>query len=33
VVGDRAPLGKAEFVVREIESGRITKVGLRIRSN
>jgi cell volume regulation protein A len=32
VVGDRAPLGKAEFVVREIESGQITKVGLRIRS-
>jgi cell volume regulation protein A len=31
VVGDRAPLGKAEFVVRDIENGRITKVGLRIR--
>jgi cell volume regulation protein A len=33
VVGDRAPLGKAEFVVREIESGHITKVGLRIRNS
>jgi NhaP-type Na+/H+ and K+/H+ antiporter len=31
VVGDRAPLGKAEIVVRDIEAGRITKVGLRIR--
>jgi len=31
VVGDRAPLGKAEVVVRDIEAGRITKVGLRIR--
>ena len=33
VIGDRAPLGKAEFVVRDIEGGRITKVGLRIRSS
>jgi cell volume regulation protein A len=33
VVGDSAPLGKAEFVVREMEGGHITKVGLRIRSS
>jgi potassium/hydrogen antiporter len=31
VAGDRAALGKAELVVREIEEGRITKVGLRVR--
>jgi potassium/hydrogen antiporter len=33
VVGDRAKLGKAELVVKNIENGRITKVGLRIRQN
>lgn len=31
VIGDRAPLGGAELVVKEIELGRITKVGLRVR--
>jgi cell volume regulation protein A len=30
VVGDRIALGRAELVVRQIEKGRITKVGLRI---
>jgi potassium/hydrogen antiporter len=33
VVGDRARLGKAELVVRDIEEGRITKVGLRVRQH
>jgi len=33
VIGDRAPLGRAELVVRDIEDGRITKVGLRIRQD
>ena len=31
VVGDRLPLGGAELVVREIEDGKITRVGLRVR--
>jgi potassium/hydrogen antiporter len=31
VVGDRVALGSAELVVREIEDGRITRVGLRLR--
>jgi cell volume regulation protein A len=31
VVGDRVGLGGAELVVREIEDGRITRVGLRLR--
>lgn len=31
VVGDRVGLGSAELVVREIEDGRITRVGLRLR--
>jgi potassium/hydrogen antiporter len=31
VVGDRLRLGGAELVVREIEDGRITRVGLRVR--
>ena len=31
VVGDRIGLGSAELVVREIEDGRITRVGLRLR--
>ncbi|HYC38634.1 MAG TPA: potassium/proton antiporter [Usitatibacter sp.] len=31
VVGDRAPLGRAELVVREIADGRITRVGLKVR--
>jgi cell volume regulation protein A len=31
VVGDRMPLGSAELVVREIEDGKITRVGLRLR--
>lgn len=30
VVGDRTRLGKAELVVKDIEDGRITKVGLRV---
>jgi cell volume regulation protein A len=31
VVGDRVRLGSAELVVRELEDGRITRVGLRVR--
>jgi cell volume regulation protein A len=31
VVGDRVDLGRAQLVVREIEDGRITRVGLRLR--
>ena len=31
VVGDRLPLGGAELVVREVEDGRVTRVGLRVR--
>lgn len=31
VVGDRVRLGSAELVVREIENGRISRVGLRLR--
>jgi hypothetical protein len=31
VVGDRAALGTAELVVKEMEDGRIAKVGLRFR--
>ncbi|HUF82192.1 MAG TPA: potassium/proton antiporter [Burkholderiales bacterium] len=31
VVGDRVRLGSAELVVRQIDDGRITRVGLRIR--
>jgi NhaP-type Na+/H+ and K+/H+ antiporter len=31
VVGDRIELGRAQLVVREIENGRITRVGLRLR--
>jgi len=31
VIGDRAPLGSAELVVKDIELGRITKIGLRVR--
>jgi potassium/hydrogen antiporter len=31
VVGDRVPLGSAELVAREIEDGRVTRVGLRLR--
>jgi len=31
VVGDRVRLGGAELVVREIENGRISRVGLRLR--
>jgi potassium/hydrogen antiporter len=31
VVGDRVRLGGAELVVREIDNGRITRVGLRLR--
>lgn len=31
VVGDRLPLGGAELVVREIEDGKVTRVGLRVR--
>jgi hypothetical protein len=30
VVGDRASLGSAEIVVREVENGTITRVGLRL---
>jgi potassium/hydrogen antiporter len=33
VPGDRTALGKAELVVREVEDGRITKVGLRVRQD
>jgi cell volume regulation protein A len=31
VVGDHAPLGRAELVVRELQDGRVTKVGLKLR--
>ena len=31
VVGDRLPLGGAQLVVREMEDGRVTRVGLRVR--
>jgi cell volume regulation protein A len=31
VVGDRAPLGQALLVVRELENGRVSRVGLKIR--
>jgi cell volume regulation protein A len=31
VVGDRAPLGRAELVVREMAEGRVTRVGLKLR--
>ena len=31
VVGDRVGLGSAELVVREIEDGRVTRIGLRLR--
>jgi cell volume regulation protein A len=31
VVGDRAPLGTAQLVVREMQDGRVTRVGLKIR--
>jgi cell volume regulation protein A len=31
VVGDRAPLGNASLVVRELEDGRVSRVGLKIR--
>ena len=31
VVGDRVRVGRAQLVVREIEGGRITRVGLRLR--
>ncbi|MGP1609768.1 MAG: transporter associated domain-containing protein, partial [Burkholderiales bacterium] len=31
VVGDRVDLGGAQLVVREIEGGRVTRVGLRLR--
>jgi cell volume regulation protein A len=31
VVGDRVRVGAAELVVREIENGRISRVGLRLR--
>jgi NhaP-type Na+/H+ and K+/H+ antiporter len=31
VVGDRADLGRAQLVVREIENGRVHRVGLRLR--
>ena len=31
VVGDRVRLGGAELVVREIEDGKVTRVGLRVR--
>jgi cell volume regulation protein A len=33
VVGDRVRLGRAELVVRQMDEGRITRVGLRIRRN
>ena len=33
VVGDRLRLGKAELVVRQMDEGRITRVGLRIRQD
>jgi cell volume regulation protein A len=31
VVGDHASLGRAELVVRELQEGRVTKVGLKLR--
>jgi potassium/hydrogen antiporter len=31
VVGDRAPLGRAELVVREMQDGRVTRLGLKLR--
>ncbi|MDP3715375.1 MAG: hypothetical protein Q8R21_03090, partial [Burkholderiales bacterium] len=31
VVGDRADLGRAQLVVREIEDGQVHRVGLRLR--
>jgi potassium/hydrogen antiporter len=31
VVGDRATLGSAQLVVREIKDGRVSRVGLKIR--
>ena len=31
VVGDRAPLGNAELVVREVRGGRVSRVGLKLR--
>jgi len=31
VVGDRAPLGRADLVVREVDAGTIVRVGLRLR--
>jgi cell volume regulation protein A len=31
VIGDRAPLGNAELVVREVQDGRVTRVGLKLR--
>lgn len=31
-VGDRVALGSAELVVREVEHGAVTRVGLRLRS-
>jgi NhaP-type Na+/H+ and K+/H+ antiporter len=30
VVGDRVRLGRAELVVRQIDNGRITRVGLKL---
>lgn len=31
VIGDRAPLGNAELVVRELQDGRVSRVGLKLR--
>ena len=31
VIGDRLPLGGAQLVVREMEDGKVTRVGLRVR--
>ncbi|HQU48258.1 MAG TPA: hypothetical protein PLM09_03860, partial [Casimicrobiaceae bacterium] len=31
VVGDRAPLGRADLVVREVDAGTTVRVGLRLR--
>jgi NhaP-type Na+/H+ and K+/H+ antiporter len=31
VVGDRASLGSAVLVVREIQDGRVSRVGLKLR--
>jgi NhaP-type Na+/H+ and K+/H+ antiporter len=31
VVGDHAPLGNAELVVREVQDDRVTRVGLKLR--